>query len=402
MRMLRASLKEFQLLQAFNPLTVDAAYRILRFLNNDTTALMAHGLVSLVTLLMNPLVNHQRFLFRRQNSQREETTFSGGLLLHSHTAWRDMLHALHKPELPGWFFDIHTSTFVPFALPELPEIVYICNEGFGREKFFTSDLNSRIVTGDWEGSMVILKWNDANLINKHQSLTPRPDSLVLNLLQANDTEAFIQTFVPEGVRYGIGSARTSVLFDTIYNALLGGFFHDPTFIANLRVGASRYYLLKLANKRFLSVNKLTGFFCRTKPAISQQIFDETFRSSIHPTHHYCTLDIFELNRILSQKLGKFIRGYHRKAVSRHDRAVDFQMVHEIFDAFYLEIRICTAAEADDSGTVGQQIHYLPFDRTILPEPLNENDLSLRILSYAPSLQSPDFYRSLDFGNSPAG
>jgi hypothetical protein len=38
MRMLRASLQEFQLLQAFNPLTVDAAYRILRFLNNDTTA----------------------------------------------------------------------------------------------------------------------------------------------------------------------------------------------------------------------------------------------------------------------------------------------------------------------------------------------------------------------------
>jgi hypothetical protein len=91
---------------------------------------MAHGLVSLVTLLMNPLVNHQRFLFRRQNSQREETTFSGGLLLHSHTAWRDMLHALHQPELPGWFFDIHTSTFVPFAPRELSEIVYICNEGF--------------------------------------------------------------------------------------------------------------------------------------------------------------------------------------------------------------------------------------------------------------------------------
>jgi hypothetical protein len=80
--------------------------------------------------------------------------------------------------------------------------------------------------------MVILKWNGANLINKHQSLTPRPDSLVLNLLRANDTEAFIQAFVPEGVRYGIGSARTSVLFDTIYNALLGGFFHAPLGSAN--------------------------------------------------------------------------------------------------------------------------------------------------------------------------
>ena len=401
MRMLRASVKEFQLLQAFNPLTVDAAYRVLRFLSNDPTGLMAHGLVSLAGLLMNPLVNHQRFLSRKPDSQREETTFSGGLLLHSHTARRDMLHALDRPELPGWFFDIHTATFVPFALRELPEIVYICNEGFGREKFFTSDLNNRIVTGDWEGSMVILKWNDANLINKHQSLTPRPDSLVLNLLEANDTEAFIQSFVPEGVRYGIGSARTSVFFDTIYNALLGGFFHDPTFIANLRVGASRYYLLKLANKCFLSVNKLTGFFCRMKPGISQQIFDETFRSNIDPTRYYCTLDVFELNRILSQKLGKFIRRYRKKAASLHSRpAAEFQMVHEIFDAFYLEIRICTAAEAAGSGAIGQEIHSLPFDRTILPEPLNENDLSLRILSYAPPEQRPDFYRSLDFENSP--
>ena len=401
MRFLRASLKEFQFLQAFNPLTVDTAYRILPFLRNDATGLIAHGLLSLVSLLMNPLVNHRRFSSRSHKSQRDETTFSGGLLLHSHTARRDMLHALHRPESPGWFFDIHTSTFAPFALHELPEIAYICNEGFGREKFFTGDLNNRILTGDWEGSMVILNWNDTNLINRHQSLTPRPDSLVLNLLQANDTEAFIQSFVPEGVRYGIGSARTSVLFDTIYNAILGGFFHDPTFIGNLRVGASRYYILKLANKRFLSVNKLTGFFCRTKPAISQQIFDETFRENVHPAHHYCTLDIFELNTILYQKLARFIRRYRKEARSPDGLvAVNCQMVHKIFDSFYIEVRICTAADADDPGTRGQEVHYLPLNRKILPEPLNENDLSLRILSHAPSEQTPYLYKSLDFGNSP--
>jgi hypothetical protein len=135
----RANFEEFKLLQRLNPLSVEKLSHILPILPTDHSGLILHGLVSLVNLPMAPLVNHTRFIFDSDTAEREEATLSGGLLLHSHTALRDMLHALHEPESPGWFFDVHTSTFVPFAVRELPEIVYICNEAFGRETFFTDD-----------------------------------------------------------------------------------------------------------------------------------------------------------------------------------------------------------------------------------------------------------------------
>jgi hypothetical protein len=135
----RANFEEFKLLRRLNPLSVEKLSHILPILPTDHSGLILHGLVSLVNLPMAPLVNHTRFIFDSDTAEREEATLSGGLLLHSHTALRDMLHALHEPESPGWFFDVHTSTFVPFAVRELPEIVYICNEAFGRETFFTDD-----------------------------------------------------------------------------------------------------------------------------------------------------------------------------------------------------------------------------------------------------------------------
>src|ERR1700730_5611332 len=107
MRFLRANDEEFNLLQRLSPLSVETVSRLLPFLRNDNSGLTIQGLVSLVNLLMAPLVNHQRFLFNSETFEREEATLSGGLLLHSHTARRDMLHALHMPETPGWFFDIH-------------------------------------------------------------------------------------------------------------------------------------------------------------------------------------------------------------------------------------------------------------------------------------------------------
>jgi hypothetical protein len=374
---------EFDAIIKLNPLRPSQLAEIYPFLKEDPTSLASYGLHGLINLLMAPLYNSQHFLCDHYEADNVENTLSGGFLAHSHTALRDMLHLQRSPLEMGWFFDRHSGFFSPLKLADLAEILYVCNEAFGTAPFLSDHLNHSIVPGHWEGSLVGIAQNDQLYINRHQCLTPRPDNITLNLLGAIDVEGFLQHFMPENVRYGIGSARQSTIFDSIYNALLGAAIGKAGFIYNYRVGAGRYYTLKLAEGRYLSINKLTGFICRMKPSASKIIFGDTLKNYQLGKQEPLDLkmNIFALNQWLYQQMQPYIEEFRANYSIQNVQdlhVANHKMMQSLFEAEFIEIRLCTAEEADEPAAPYHAVMVERMEPTLLNPDLTAYPIYVRL------------------------